>query len=139
MSICERISEQDGALVIQLHCSLSNGGVGNGHELHDLFKSYVLSQKSIAVDMSDAIYIDSAAYAAILRFYDNSSKNNKYFAIVAPDKKFIDLLTMTKLKSVFKNRIFENFNELATSRSEYLFAKDLMLAKDIQRYTRGVL
>jgi anti-sigma B factor antagonist len=77
---------------------LGQGDVEIKHTVDDLLKK---GKKNILLNLSKVPYLDSAGLGEIIRCFTTLRKNGGNFKLLSPNRRIIDLLTITNLLNVF--------------------------------------
>ena len=77
---------------------LGEGDVEIKQEVDDLLKQ---GNKKILLNLAKVPYLDSAGLGEIIRCFTALRKSGGNFKLLSPNKRIIDLLTITKLLNVF--------------------------------------
>ena len=99
MQIDERVV--DGVMILDLKGKMT---LGEGDELlKDKINSLILqNRKRILLNLEDVPYIDSAGLGEIVRTYTTVSRQGGQLKLVNLTKRITDLLSITKLLTVFE-------------------------------------
>ena len=113
MQIDERVV--DGVTILDLKGKLT---LGEGDELlKDKINSLILQvRKKIVLNLAEVPYIDSAGLGEIVRTYTTVSRQGGSLKLLNLTKRITDLLSITKLLTVFET--FESENDAVRSFSQ---------------------
>ncbi len=104
--------EVRGVVVLELHGKIT---IGEGDEaLRDTVSKLVGRGKAkIVLNLGDVPYVDSSGLAEIVRCYIYASRQGGKLKLIKITKKIEDLLTFTKLRTVFE--IYDSEEEAVAS------------------------
>jgi anti-sigma B factor antagonist len=99
MNISERVVEGVSVLDLSGKIVLGEGDIQLKDRIRDLLAD---GQRKILLNLGDVSYIDSAGLGAIISCYTTSKREGGQLRLVNLTKKVKDLLTITKLITIFE-------------------------------------